>query len=260
MLLLRARPLRRAAPDGSAGGPHRGGSRRVRADRPTRTRRRALCRSPGVGSLFGGPCRQTRRTTRGHCTGSHAGPRGVPASHQSYWDAARRARGDRVGTRALIEILLAHRSMPATALTIAMDRAVSSGCLDPELVLIDARRHLTHRPGHRSALPALPTRPENRQRRPGPAHVETPTRQPHRPRRRPITLWWLRTTAPWAAQHLQQTAVTQQQTTSTVIGQLVQAPCHPHRHPPGRRTRRRRTTPALAQPAARPRPRSPAQP
>ena len=62
------------------------------------------------------------------------------ASHQAYWDAARRARGDAAGTRALIEILLAHRSMPAAALTAAMDRAVTSGCLDPEMVLIDARR------------------------------------------------------------------------------------------------------------------------
>ena len=34
--------------------------------------------------------------------------------------------------------------MPATALTTAMDRAVASGCLDPELVLIDARRHQIH--------------------------------------------------------------------------------------------------------------------
>ena len=61
------------------------------------------------------------------------------ASHQGYWDAARRARGDAAGTRALIEVLLAHRSMPATVLTAAMDRAVASGCLDPQLVLIDAR-------------------------------------------------------------------------------------------------------------------------
>lgn len=62
------------------------------------------------------------------------------ASHQSYWDAARRARGDAAGTRALIEVLLAHRTMPAAALTAAMDRAVASGALDPQLVLIDARR------------------------------------------------------------------------------------------------------------------------
>ncbi len=65
------------------------------------------------------------------------------ALHQAYWDAARRARGDAAGTRALIAILLAHRTMPAAALIAAMDRAVASGCLDPETVLIDARRHTT---------------------------------------------------------------------------------------------------------------------
>jgi hypothetical protein len=62
------------------------------------------------------------------------------ASHQRYWDAARRARGDANGTRALTEALLGHRTLPAAALTEAMDRAVSSGALDPHAVLIDARR------------------------------------------------------------------------------------------------------------------------
>jgi len=66
--------------------------------------------------------------------------RAFTPSHQSYWDAARQARGDAAGTRALIEILLAHRTMPASALTAAMERAVASGCLDPQVVLIDARR------------------------------------------------------------------------------------------------------------------------
>ena len=65
------------------------------------------------------------------------------ASHQIYWDAARRARGDTKGTRALIAVLLAHRTMPAAALIAAMDRAITSGCLDPETVLIDARRDTT---------------------------------------------------------------------------------------------------------------------
>ena len=75
---------------------------------------------------------------------AQAKARGVfTASHQGYWDAARQARGDAKGTRALIAILLAHRSMPAAALIAAMDRAVASGCLDPETVLIDARRHLS---------------------------------------------------------------------------------------------------------------------
>ena len=62
------------------------------------------------------------------------------AAHQRYWDAARRQHGDAAGTRALIEVLLAHRTLPAAVLTAAMDRAVSSGVLDPQVVLIDARR------------------------------------------------------------------------------------------------------------------------
>jgi len=61
-------------------------------------------------------------------------------SHQRYWDAARRARGDANGTRVLTEVLLGHRTLPASALTDAMDRAVSSGALNPQAVLIDARR------------------------------------------------------------------------------------------------------------------------
>jgi transposase len=73
---------------------------------------------------------------------AQAKTRGVfTASHQAYWDAARAARGDSKGTRALIAILLAHRTMAVGALIAGMDRAVASGCLDPETVLIDVRRH-----------------------------------------------------------------------------------------------------------------------
>jgi hypothetical protein len=72
---------------------------------------------------------------------AQAKARGVfTASHQAFWDAARLARGDAGGTRALIAILLAHRTMAAAALITAMNRAVASGCLYPETVLIDARR------------------------------------------------------------------------------------------------------------------------
>jgi transposase len=63
------------------------------------------------------------------------------ATHQQYWDAARRARGDTAGTRALIEILLAHRTLRAGALEAAMSAAVKTGLVDPQVVLIDARRH-----------------------------------------------------------------------------------------------------------------------
>ncbi|WP_205623043.1 hypothetical protein [Sciscionella marina] len=62
-------------------------------------------------------------------------------THQRYWDAARSARGDAAGTRALIELLLAHRSLLTDALLAAMRTAVKTGVLDPQIVLIDARRH-----------------------------------------------------------------------------------------------------------------------
>lgn len=65
------------------------------------------------------------------------------STHQGYWDAARRARGDTAGTRALIEVLLAQRRLPAAALQAAMDAAVTTGVIDPQAVLIDAR----HRAG-----------------------------------------------------------------------------------------------------------------
>jgi hypothetical protein len=60
--------------------------------------------------------------------------------HQRYWDAARRERGDAGGTRALIEVLLAHRSLPPAALISAIGKAIDAGTLDPQVVLIDARR------------------------------------------------------------------------------------------------------------------------
>jgi len=63
------------------------------------------------------------------------------AAHQRYRDAARRALGEQAGTRALIEILLARRALPATALMAAMDAAVTGSALDPQLVLIAARRN-----------------------------------------------------------------------------------------------------------------------
>lgn len=61
-------------------------------------------------------------------------------AHQAYWDAARAKRGDGPGTRDLIEVLLAHRTLPAPALVAAMRTAVTSSVLDPASVIIDARR------------------------------------------------------------------------------------------------------------------------
>jgi len=51
--------------------------------------------------------------------------------------------GDARGTRALVEVLLAHRTLPADGLAAAMDTAVTTGIVNPEVVIIEARRHAT---------------------------------------------------------------------------------------------------------------------
>jgi transposase len=86
------------------------------------------------------------------------------AAHQRYWDAARRKHGDAAGTRMLIEVLLAHRTLPAAAVEAAMTRATASGVLDPQAVLIDARRQ-----AGRQVAPVIPIGALARYDRPAPA-------------------------------------------------------------------------------------------
>jgi transposase len=61
-------------------------------------------------------------------------------AHERYWTAARRERGDGAGTRALIEVLLLHRRMPAGDVLAGIDAVLSVGSTAPELVAIEARR------------------------------------------------------------------------------------------------------------------------
>jgi hypothetical protein len=86
------------------------------------------------------------------------------AAHQGYWDAARRQHGDAAGTRMLIEVLLAHRTLPAAALRAAMTRAIEAAVLDPQAVLIDARRQ-----AGRQVAPVIPIGALARYDRPAPA-------------------------------------------------------------------------------------------
>ena len=86
------------------------------------------------------------------------------ATHQRYWDAARRIHGDAAGTRALIEILLAHHTLPAEALIVAMTAAVSSGIADPQVIMIEARRRASGQ-----AAPVIPIGALARYDRPAPA-------------------------------------------------------------------------------------------
>jgi hypothetical protein len=75
------------------------------------------------------------------------------ATHDRFWTAARHARGDGAGTRALVEVLLLHRTLPAEAISAGIDAALKVCSTDPELVAIEARR-LTDQ----AACPVIPIR------------------------------------------------------------------------------------------------------
>jgi transposase len=62
------------------------------------------------------------------------------ATHGAFWAACRRKHGDAKGTRALIEVLLAHRHLPTDALVQAMGQAVDAGVTEAAVVLVEARR------------------------------------------------------------------------------------------------------------------------
>lgn len=65
--------------------------------------------------------------------------------HQHYWTTARRELGDQAGTRALVEILLAHRSLPADSIRTALRACLLAGAVDPAVVIVEARRALDNR-------------------------------------------------------------------------------------------------------------------
>jgi hypothetical protein len=72
---------------------------------------------------------------------AQARERGVlTAAHEAFWKRARRKAGDSGGTRALVEVLLLHRSLPFIAVHAALDTANRIGSADPALVAIEARR------------------------------------------------------------------------------------------------------------------------
>lgn len=62
------------------------------------------------------------------------------AVHDRFWSEARRRLGDAAGTRALIDVLLAHRTLPPVAVTAGIDAALQVGSVDAEVVIVHARR------------------------------------------------------------------------------------------------------------------------
>lgn len=80
---------------------------------------------------------------------------GFTASHQRFWDAARKDLGDGAGTRALVGVLLLHRTQRAAGIIAALEGAVAMGRYDPDLVAVEARR-LTQAQAPAAAAVALP--------------------------------------------------------------------------------------------------------
>jgi hypothetical protein len=62
------------------------------------------------------------------------------AAHERFWLRARRRLGDAAGTRALIDVLLLHRTLPFVAVHAALDAVERVGSVEPDLVAIEARR------------------------------------------------------------------------------------------------------------------------
>jgi len=66
------------------------------------------------------------------------------SAHERFWRRARRRLGDGPGTRALIGVLLLHRSLPFPVVHAALDAVERVGSCDPDLVAIEARRLMAH--------------------------------------------------------------------------------------------------------------------
>ncbi len=100
------------------------------------------------------------------------------AAHQAFWDRARARNGDAAGTRALIEVLLLHRRMPATQVTAGISAALAAGSCSPDVVAIEARKHAAGQAGGQAGeqpWPALRPRPSRA------AVVTLPRRSPDLP-------------------------------------------------------------------------------
>jgi transposase len=62
------------------------------------------------------------------------------AAHDAFWAAARTAHGEAAGTRALIEVLLLHRRMPAANVLAGITAALSVGSTSVDVVAIEGRK------------------------------------------------------------------------------------------------------------------------
>ncbi|MGW7537818.1 IS21 family transposase [Amycolatopsis sp. NPDC054798] len=73
-------------------------------------------------------------------------------AHDAFWAAARAARGDRDGTRLLIQVLLLHRHQEHEFVLAGITATLQAGSVSPDLVAIEARKA---EKAHRDARPLL---------------------------------------------------------------------------------------------------------
>ena len=83
------------------------------------------------------------------------------SAHEAFWAAARARHGDAAGTRALIEVLLLHRRMPAAQVIAGITAALAAGSCSPDVVAVEARKHAAAAaaPPGAGAWPAMRPRP-----------------------------------------------------------------------------------------------------
>ena len=77
------------------------------------------------------------------------------AAHDRFFDLARRRLGDKDGTRALIGVLLAHRVLPHEVVVAGIEGALAVGSVDPDVVVVEARRTSEVQRGPSIQLPEL---------------------------------------------------------------------------------------------------------
>ena len=109
---------------------------------------------------------------------------GFSAAHERFWQRARRRLGDGAGTRALVEVLLLHRHLPAASVHAALDAVGRLGAVDPALVAIEARRIADGR--RESAVVERPALQALRPPGPGPRRLRRAARR-ERPVSAPVT-------------------------------------------------------------------------
>ena len=94
---------------------------------------------------------------------AHARATGVfTGAHEAFWAAARKTDGDAGGTRALIDVLLLHRSMAAEDVIGGITAALTVGAVTADVVAVEARRHETLGGSRLGRHPADPPRGHER--------------------------------------------------------------------------------------------------